>query len=61
MQGYLGNPDASRDAFDPEGWLRTGDVGYECQGKLYIVDRKKVCAFRLEMTLQIPKGVPPIM
>ena len=42
MQGYLGNPKASKEAFDEDGWLRTGDVAYKHQGKFYIVDRKKV-------------------
>lgn len=42
MQGYLGNPDASTAAFDVDGWLRTGDVAYKDQGKIYVVDRKKV-------------------
>ena len=42
MQGYLGNPEASRAMIDSEGWLKTGDVGYKDGGKYYIVDRLKV-------------------
>lgn len=42
MQGYLGNPEATRAMIDAEGWLRTGDVGYMNGGKYYIVDRAKV-------------------
>ena len=42
MQGYLGNPEASRAAIDSEGWLKTGDIGYKDGGKYYIVDRLKV-------------------
>ena len=42
MQGYLGNEEATYDALDPDGWLKTGDVGYKEQGKFFIVDRKKV-------------------
>lgn len=42
MQGYLGNEEATFDALDPDGWLKTGDVGYKEQGKFFIVDRKKV-------------------
>ena len=42
MQGYLGNEEATLNALDHDGWLRTGDVGYKEQGKFFIVDRKKV-------------------
>jgi long-subunit acyl-CoA synthetase (AMP-forming) len=42
MQGYLGNSEASNAAIDAEGWLKTGDLGYEEYGKFYIIDRKKV-------------------
>lgn len=42
MQGYLGNPEATRATIDAEGWLKTGDIGYKNGGKYYIVDRLKV-------------------
>lgn len=42
MTGYLDNESATTAAFDSEGWLRTGDIGYiDRSGKLYIIDRKK--------------------
>ena len=41
MLGYLENPVETAAAFDAEGWLRTGDIGYQANGKWYIVDRKK--------------------
>lgn len=42
MNGYLGNPKASEDAFI-DGWLRTGDIGtVDEQGRIFIVDRQKV-------------------
>ena len=44
MQGYLGNNEATEDAFDADGWLKTGDIGYKRQGKFYIIDRRKVSA-----------------
>ncbi|KAK5747197.1 hypothetical protein LTR17_000332 [Elasticomyces elasticus] len=40
MQGYLGNAEATSAAFE-DGWLKTGDIGYLEDGKLYLVDRIK--------------------
>ena len=40
--GYLNKPDATRDAFDAEGWFHSGDIAYmDEDGYAYIVDRKK--------------------
>lgn len=41
--GYWRNPEATKEAIDSEGWLRTGDVAVVREGWFWIVDRKKVC------------------
>jgi long-chain acyl-CoA synthetase len=42
MQGYYGNPAATTDTIEPDGWLHTGDIAtMDEDGYFTIVDRKK--------------------
>ena len=42
MAGYLGRPEATEEMIDPDGWLRTGDLGHiGLMGEVVIVDRLK--------------------
>ncbi|GBC91902.1 Long-chain-fatty-acid--CoA ligase [bacterium HR15] len=42
MRGYLNNPEATAATITPDGWLRTGDIGYADEdGYFYIIDRVK--------------------
>ena len=42
MQGYYKNPEATKNVFTPDGWMRTGDLGlFDRKGNLYIRGRSK--------------------
>ena len=42
MQGYYNDPEATRRVLSPDGWLRTGDLGFvDGEGYLYITGRLK--------------------
>ena len=47
IKGYFRNPEATEATISPDGWVRTGDVGYlDEDGYLFIVDRKKEIIIR---------------
>ncbi len=42
MKGYWNNPQATAEALEPDGWLKTGDIAIiAADGFVHIVDRKK--------------------
>ncbi|KAJ7210106.1 acetyl-CoA synthetase-like protein [Mycena pura] len=44
FRGYVNNPTATREAFTPDGWFLTGDLGYlDAGGNLHLVGRDKDC------------------
>ena len=41
LDSYFENPDATAAAKDPDGWVKTGDLGYLSEGELYLTGRQK--------------------
>jgi len=42
MKGYWNKPEETASAFTPDGWFKTGDIGYmDERGYVYVTDRKK--------------------
>jgi fatty-acyl-CoA synthase len=39
--GYFRNPEATEASFRPDGWLKTGDLGFVLDGEVYITGRLK--------------------
>ena len=58
MSGYLDNPTATAAAIDKDGWLRTGDIAYTVKGKVYIIDRAKVCHCSVISTVNTALSIP---
>jgi fatty-acyl-CoA synthase len=41
MSGYFRNPEASNEVLSADGWLDTGDIGYQVDGALHVTGRAK--------------------
>jgi long-chain acyl-CoA synthetase len=56
FKGYFKNEDATRGAFTPDGWLRTGDAGFlDASGHLKVIDRAKDVSKLNDGTLFAPQ------
>jgi long-chain acyl-CoA synthetase len=61
LGGYWRNPEATREAFDDDGWFATEDLGYlDADGCLFLVDRKKDVILRGGYTVY-PREVEDVL
>jgi acyl-CoA synthetase (AMP-forming)/AMP-acid ligase II/aryl carrier-like protein len=44
-RGYFGDPEETARIIDPQGWVDTGDLGFQHEGNLYIAGRSKEIIF----------------
>ena len=44
-RGYFGDPEETARIIDPQGWVDTGDLGFQHEGNLYIAGRAKEIIF----------------
>ncbi|KAL3308372.1 Long-chain-fatty-acid--CoA ligase 6 [Cichlidogyrus casuarinus] len=62
MKGYFKDPELTKEAFDENGWLKTGDIGmWDNKGRLCIIDRMK-SIFKTSLGLYIsPEKIEAIL
>ena len=62
MKGYYRNPEATAAAMTPEGWFRTGDIGYQDdEGFLHITDRKRDVIVNDKEMVIAPQGIESLI
>jgi len=58
MKGYRGDPRATAEAIDADGWLHTGDLGrFDADGYLTIIDRKNDIIINAAGKNMAPAGI----
>jgi fatty-acyl-CoA synthase len=61
MLGYYGDPQASAEAFTPDGYLRSGDLGYTVSGAEYVFLARMGDALRLSGFLVNPLEIEAVI